>query len=119
MAARIAKGDLNTLESFGFEVSEPPAKDTHRRSRHHDRFLAARDFCMKYEGTSVKILDCNTQSTAYTNAKRINNGENTVFPDFHDWKAVAAPVLVEEEDGTEVESGYYGVWLTYAPRAES
>lgn len=111
--ARMTKADEAALAEFGFDFSEPPAVKHTRRGKHHDRWEAARALCERFPGQALKVIEYDKNSTAYTAARAVNNGDNKVFAkDYSDWKAAAGPI--EYEDG----SVSYGIWLTYTPTNE-
>ena len=122
-APRINKAQKEVLDAFGFEFSAPPAKNTHRKSRYHERWLAAREICQAYPGESLKVMEYGNAGSASTTAKNINNGEHEVFThDSGNWTATARKFSKWVDDEDYEDGGYetdaYGVWLSYTP-AES
>ena len=104
MPPKIRQTDLNVVESFDMEFGAPPERDTSRRSKHDERWQAARDLTMKYPGQSLRVLTYNQPSQPYSIAKSINNGEHRYFKeDSESFTAVAA----KNDDGS------YSIWLTY------
>lgn len=110
---RLSKADEALIDQFDFEIGEPPERERTRTSKHAERFAAARTVAMKVPGKSLKVLTYPQASSAYSQAKAINNGENRLFKDdFQDWKAVAA---LDPQEGNEKA---YSVWLTYEPKGD-
>lgn len=101
---KVNKSDATVLETLGLEFGTPPERDNTRRSKHDERWQAARDLTMKYPGQSLRVLTYNQASQPYSIAKAINNGEHRYFAeDSENFTAVAA----KNEDST------YSIWLTY------
>ncbi|HET7713330.1 MAG TPA: hypothetical protein VFK94_02745 [Patescibacteria group bacterium] len=103
--ARLSKADEEALESFGFEFAEPPEKEDSRRSRYDEMWAAAKTLCEKNPGKSLKVRSYNNASTAYNDAKAINNAEHRMFSDGEpaDWTAVAVKnteVLNDKDEPT-------------------
>lgn len=104
---RLTNKESATLEEFGFEFGAPPERHITRRSKHHERWEAAKTLCQKYPGQSLKVIEFTNASSAYQNAKQINNGEHKSFPgNDGTWAAVAAMLGEHADEG-------YGIWLTY------
>lgn len=88
--ARLSKAEEEALESFGFSFEEPPEVDSTRRSRYDEMWDAAKSLCEKMPGKSLRVRSYNNASTAYNDAKAINNGEKKSFEGESDkWLAVA------------------------------
>lgn len=108
--ARLNKADEDAIAEFGFAFEEPPDVASTRRSRYDDMWDAARNLCVKNPSKSLKVRSYNNASTAYNDAKAINNGEHRMFvPDPETgesasaWLAVAvknAEVLNEKNEPT-------------------
>jgi hypothetical protein len=111
--ARLSKAEEEALETYGFVVEEPPEQDSTRRSRYEPMWDAARAVCQKMPGKSLKVRSYNNASTAYNDAKAINNGEKKGFEDVEDgykWTAVAGKnedVLNAKDEPT------YDLYLKY------
>lgn len=107
MPPKIKQADLNVAESLGLEFGTPPERDTTRRSKHDERWQAARELCQKYPGQALRVLTYNQPSQPYSIAKQINNGDHRYFTeDYAEFTAVAAK---NHDDNT------YSIWLTYNP----
>lgn len=101
---RLSQKDQQALDELGLEFGTPPEKSNTRRSKHDEKWQAARDLTMKFPGQSLKVLTYAQASQPYSIAKNINNGEHRYFEDdYEEFTAVAA----KNEDGT------YSIWLTY------
>lgn len=101
---KLNKSDAQVLESLDLEFGTPPERDNTRRSKHDERWSAARELTMKYPGQSLRVLTYNQASQPYSIAKSINNGDHRYFRDDADqFTAVAA----KNEDGS------YSIWLTF------
>lgn len=103
---KIKQNDATLAETLGLEFGTPPERTATRRSKHDERWNAARDLAAKYPGQSLRVLTYKQASQPYSIAKAINNGQHRYFTDNDDmvlYKAVAA----KNEDGS------YSVWLTY------
>lgn len=110
---RLNKQDTATLEAFGFDFGAPPEREITRKSKHHDRWEAAKVLCEKFPGESLKVIEFTNASSAYQNAKAINNGEHKSFKgNDGTWGAVAAMLGEHADEG-------YGIWLTYQGDAAS
>lgn len=107
---RMSKADEALVTEYGFSFTPPPEKDNTRRSRYDDMWAAARVLCQKYPGNPLKVRTYNHASSAYEDAKKINNGERKAFQqDYTDWTAVAAPSTDPEEvndDGKPLTAVY-------------
>jgi hypothetical protein len=87
---RLSRSDEEALEGFGFVFEEPPEQENTRRSRYDEMWDAAKTLCEKMPGKSLKVRSYNNASTAYNDAKGINNGEKKAFEGEGDkWLAVA------------------------------
>lgn len=110
---RLSKADESTVEEYGFSFTAPPERDGTRRSRYDEMWEAARTLCRKFPGQTLKVRTHNHPSSAYDDAKKINNGEKRLFAhDYKEWRAVAAPSTDESEiddDGKPLTA----VYLTY------
>jgi hypothetical protein len=110
---RLSKSDEEALAEFGFEISEPPEQENTRRSRYEPMWDAARALCQKMPGKSLKVRSYNNASTAYNDAKAINNGEKRGFEDQGDqWLAVASK---NEEVRNDKDEPTYDLYLKYTP----
>lgn len=113
--ARLNKSQTETLEKFGFTVSEPPEREATRRSKYDELWEAAKAFLESAPGVTIKVRNYTNASAAYADAKAINNGEHRHFKDEGaKWLAVGTKTedeVYEDTDGDE--QPYYGVWLTY------
>lgn len=102
--ARLTSADEKALEEFGFVFEEPPEGEATRRSRYDPMWAAAKVLCEKNVGKSLKVRSYNNASTAYNDAKAINNGEKKQFEGEADqWTAVAVKndeVLNEKDEPT-------------------
>ena len=105
---RLNQTDTKVAESFGFAFEEPPAQDGARRSRYDEMWTAAKELCEKFPGQTLKVRSYNNASTAYNDAKGINNGDHRMFTveeghDATEWTAKAvknAEVLNEKGEPT-------------------
>jgi hypothetical protein len=102
--ARLNRTDEALVEEFGFTFEEPPEVDSTRRSRYEPMWEAAKALCEKNPGRSLKVRSYNNASTAYNDAKAVNNGEKKSFAGEGDhWLAVAVKneeVLNEKDEPT-------------------
>jgi len=94
MAPRLNQTDTKVVESYGFEFAEPPEQEGTRRSRYDEMWSAAKELCLKFPGQTLKVRNYNNASTAYNEAKSINNGEHRMFipeegHDANEWTAKA------------------------------
>lgn len=113
--ARLNKTQQDILSNFGFVVSEPPERTATRSSKYDDMWEAAKKFLESSPGVTIKVRVYANPSAAYSDAKKINNGEHRHFKDGTVWTAVASKTEDEfDEDGNPL----YGVWLTYTPVEE-
>jgi hypothetical protein len=103
---RLTNADNELLTEFGFEFEEPPEKSSVRRSRYDDLWTAAKALCERFPDRSLKVRHYNNASTAYNDAKSINNGDHRMFADAEsvsDWTAVAVrndEVLNDKDEPT-------------------
>ncbi len=109
--ARLNRADEEALAEFGFEITEPPEVENTRRSRYEPMWDAARALCQKMPGKSLKVRSYNNASTAYNDAKAINNGEKKGFEDQgSNWLAVA---VKNEEVLNDKDEPTYDLYLKY------
>jgi hypothetical protein len=114
MAPRITKASQEILDTFGFEISEPPEKDNSRVSKYDPRWDAARTFLMENPGRTIKVRTYPSASAAYSDAKAINNGDHRKFKgESKNWTAVSAKSDNEDDVNETTGERLYALWLTY------
>lgn len=120
--ARISKADENLLEEFGLAFEEVPEVDNTRTSRYDALWDAAVQLCRRHPGKSLRVRTYNNASTAYKEAKDINNNEGRakVTPeDGENWVAIATKTDEIYESRNGKESHVYAIYLTLESTADS
>jgi len=117
--ARISKGDEEKLEQFGLVFEDIPEVEVTRRSKWAPVWEAAVELCQRHPGKSLKVRSYNNASSAYKDAKDINNGEFRSVP-LHEgeepgqnWVAIAtkSEELLDDENP---DAGHkFAIYLTY------
>lgn len=115
--ARISKGDEEKLAEFGLVFEDVPDVEITRRSKWAGVWEAAVELCQRHPGKSLKVRTYNNASSAYKDAKDINNGDSRNVPHGENdvagvtWEAIATKT---DEPVTEDSTDYkYAIYLTY------
>jgi len=112
--ARISKSDEAMLEQFGLAFEEVPEADNTRRSKWDPVWEAATALCRRHPGKSLKVRTYNNASTAYKEAKDVNNVESrNVHPEEGEtWVAIAAKTDEVVDEDAEKLQYKYAIYLT-------
>lgn len=116
--ARLSKTDETMLSEHGFVFEEVPDIGSSRVSKWDGVWEDAAALCRRHSGKSLRVRSYSNASSAYKDAKLINNGESryVTLEDGEEgtvWTAVAGPTGEVTEDRKGQERPEYAIWLTY------
>lgn len=124
--ARLSKSDETALEEFGLAFEEIPVVENRRTSKWDPVWDAAVSLCRRHQGKSLKVRTYNNASTAYKDAKDVNNGEfRGVQPDedagetIESWTAVSVRTPETFVDKHDKVQHLFAIYLTYNGVVES
>jgi hypothetical protein len=120
MAVRLNKTDAATVEDFGFVFEAIPEVTSTRTSKWDEVWTKAVALCRSHPRQSLRVRSYNNASTAYKEAKEINNNESRYVTSDeeegeHAWAAVAVKSEETYIDKKDREQHLYYIYLTFQP----
>ena len=122
--ARLSKADELTLQEFELVFEDVPEVDNSRHSKWDAYWEAAVELCRRHPGKSLRVRTFNNASTAYKEAKEINNGEFRGVPlaedeDLNAWTAIAVKTPETYVDKKERSQHIYAIYLKFNAPTDS
>ena len=116
--ARISKTDEAVLGEHGFVFEDVPEIGSSRISAWDSVWQDAAALCRRHANKSLRVRSYSNASSAYKDAKQINNGESRYVTleegeEAGVWTAVAGQTGNMTEDRKGNEKHEYAIWLTY------
>lgn len=118
--AKLSKGDTETLEQFDLVFEDVPEVDNSRVSKWDPVWEAATNLCRRHPGKSLRVRTYNNASTAYAQAKAINNGEfrgvtvnEELGENINSWLAQSVRTEQTYEDKNGKTQHVYAIYLEY------